>query len=70
MAHSRYLPRQIKLELWSVIYSAPWKLWLRRHKTRLQLHDLLQNDPERVTADLGLNKQQALLECKKPFWIE
>lgn len=69
MAHSRYLPRQITLDLWSALYCAPWKRWMRRHTTRKQLHALLIHDPERVTIDLGLSERQVLLECKKPFWV-
>ena len=44
------------------------KLWLRRYRTRKQLHALSQQDPERLLRDLGLHATAVRSEYKKWFW--
>lgn len=45
-----------------------WRLWLRRYKTRKQLHALLIGDSDRLHHDLGLSREKVLAEISKPFW--
>ncbi len=52
----------------SLRHAAPWKLWLQRHRTRLQLKELLHNDPELLLRDLGIHADTARAEYQKWFW--
>ena len=41
-------------------------VWLARSSQRKVLQELAQD--QRLLADIGLNRQQALTEAAKPFW--
>ena len=43
-------------------------LWWRRHTTRQQLKQALQDDPSRLYEDLGLSEAALRQECNKLFW--
>lgn len=53
---SRLLPRRLLA------------LWWRRHTTRHQLRQALEDDPSRLHEDLGLSEAVLKLECRKWFW--
>ena len=39
--------------------------WYQRHRQRHQLHQL----EDHLLADIGLSREQALAEARKPFWV-
>ena len=43
-------------------------LWWRRHTTRQHLRHALQDDPSRLSEDLGLSEAVLKQECHKWFW--
>lgn len=57
-----------KLTVLFTLKHVPWKLWLQRHRTRKQLEELLENDPERLLQDMGIDFEAARVECGKWFW--
>lgn len=44
------------------------RLWVRRYRTRKQLHELMLSNSALMHHDLGLSTAAALEEIKKPFW--
>lgn len=39
-------------------------IWYQRHRQRLQLRQL----DDHLLADIGLSREQAVAEARKPFW--
>ena len=64
---SRLVSRKLSVLL--TLRRVPWKLWLQRHQTRQQLMALLENDPERLLQDMGIDFEAARVECRKWFWM-
>lgn len=58
-----------KLTVLLTLKRVPCKLWLQRHRTRKQLKALLEDDPERLLRDVGIDLEAARVECCKWFWV-